>query len=445
MADQVTNYSGISNDAVSYWIAAEQIKIAERRLVLGQFAKKFNLPQRLGKTLRVDRWQYMSLPIATLTEGTPPDAVTLGLDVTNVTVEQWGIVALLTDVAQITTTHPVMTAANERISQAMEQVIEREMAGVLLGGTNVRYATGVASRGALDGTKKLTTADVISCTAFLRANGAGSYEGDLMGGVMPPQVEGDLLGSDTTFQQASNFANVRALQYAEIGVWMGVRWVRGNFLPIYQGQVAPDANAASGTLAGFDAKPKVLAIDGGGSINSGVNFKFAVVWRDKTTDMERHITPLSGNIASAATGNNESFTIDVPASSLTNYYYDVYMTTVAGAGSGSLYKVLSRQTTATSAAITAGPAGTETTLTTPPAAGKAVFIGWVFGRDAFGRVELDGMSLASYITPDGSSYSNPLNQGRKVGSKVMWKSWILDNNFFIRYEANSAQPTGLPA
>jgi hypothetical protein len=68
----------------------------------------------------------------------------------------------------------------------------------------------------------------------------------------------------------------------------------------------------------------------------------------------------------------------------------------------------------------------------------------VFGRDAFGRVELDGMSLASYMTPDTESYANPLRQGRKVGSKIMWKSWILDNNFFIRFECNSGTSANLP-
>jgi hypothetical protein len=132
----------------------------------------------------------------------------------------------------------------------------------------------------------------------------------------------------------------------------------------------------------------------------------------------------------------------VPSSTLTNYYYDVYMT--ASGGSGSLFKVLSRQTTATSAAITAVPAGTEPTLPVAPAATREVFVAWVFGKDSFGRVELNGMSLQSYITPSGASYSNPLAQGRKVGSKIMWKSFIIDNAFFARVETASAFSAGLP-
>ena len=117
--------------------------------------------------------------------------------------------------------------------------------------------------------------------------------------------------------------------------------------------------------------------------------------------------------------------------------------TVAG-GSGSLFKVLSRQATTTSAAITTIPAGTEAVLTASPNATVEVFVAWVFGKDSFGRVELDGMSLASYITPPGASYSNPLAQGRKIGTKVMFKSFIIDNAFFARIETGSAFSAGLP-
>jgi hypothetical protein len=55
------------------------------------------------------------------------------------------------------------------------------------------------------------------------------------------------------------------------------------------------------------------------------------------------------------------------------------------------------------------------------------------------------MSLQSYITPAGASFSNPLAQGRKVGSKIMWKPFLLDGNFMVRIEAASAYSAQLPA
>jgi hypothetical protein len=74
-----------------------------------------------------------------------------------------------------------------------------------------------------------------------------------------------------------------------------------------------------------------------------------------------------------------------------------------------------------------------------------VFTAFVSGQDAFGRVSLNGMSLASYLTPPGASYSNPLAQGRKIGTKIMCKFFIIDNNYFARLETASAYSAGLPA
>jgi N4-gp56 family major capsid protein len=253
MPDVATTFSVLSNDAPNVLIARKMYELAEKKLQLGQFATKFQLDQRMGKSLRIVRYKRLNLPQAVLSEGTPPDAVALATENVDVTVEQWGIVVLLTDVAEITTKHPALNIAQERTSLAMAEVLEREMAVTLLGGTNVFFGSGAANRGALDGTKKLITSDVLAVLANLRSNGAGDWEGALFGGVMPPQVEADLL-TDTTFVNANSYAgNLRPFEFGEIGVWQGVRWVRGQFLPIYKGVAAPDTGAATAEKAQVSA------------------------------------------------------------------------------------------------------------------------------------------------------------------------------------------------
>jgi N4-gp56 family major capsid protein len=271
-------------------------ELAEKKLQLGQFASKFKLEQRMSKTLRVVRYKRLNLPQTVLTEGTPPDAVALAVENVDVTVEQWGIVVLLTDVALITTQHPALNIAIERCSLAMAEVLEREMAKTLLAGTNVFFGSAAANRAALDGTKKLITSDILAVLSNLRSAGAPDFDGGLYGGVMPPQVEMDIVGSDTTFTNAMSYGgNLRPLEYGEIGIWGGVRWVRGQFLPILRGVAQLDTGAAT------SEKGQVTAVDGGGTINSGVNFKFTHVAREITTGYERKITVTSANIASAAT------------------------------------------------------------------------------------------------------------------------------------------------
>lgn len=437
MADVPTQFSTLSTDAPNVFIARETYRLAERNLRVGKYAKLHSLPQRMGKTLRIVRHKRLNLPTSVLTEGTPPDAVALAIENVDVTVEQWGIVVLLTDVALITTNHPALQVAIERTALAMAEVLEREQCVMLLGGTNVFYKGATSARSGIGSTDYLDTGTVIKVTTSLRNAGAGELEGGLFAGVMAPQMEGDVVSADQTFKDASNFANVRALQFGEIGIWMGVRWARSNFLPIFKGQAAPTTAAVSGTLAAGTFKPQITFVGSGGTM-SNANYKFVVVWRDKTTDYERHITQTSAALASGAGSNSVTVTV---TGSVTNYTYDVYMT--QGGGS-TLYKVASRQTGA-SVTITADPAGTEANPPVAPAAATEVFTSFVFGKDAFGRVELNGMSLQSYITPAGASYSNPLAQGRKVGSKIMWKSFIIDNTFFARIEVASAFSAGLPA
>lgn len=433
MADVATQYSTLAPiDAPNVYIADRQYVLAERNLVLGRYAEKFELLQRMGKTLRVTRHKRLVLPQVPLTEGVPPDAVALSIENVDVTVEQWGIVCLLTDVVQLTVKHPALQKAIELTGLAMAELLEREIAKVLLGGTTVVFAGAATTRVGLAATDKLTTTVVLKVTAGLRARGAQPIEGQLYAGVMSPQQEADLLASDTTFQNASNFANVRALQYGEVGIWMRVRWGVSNFLPIFKGVSAPDGAAATAE------KAQAAIVNGGGALAVG-NYKINVVARDINSDYERKMSVDSGNLAADA-GNDDRISVTFPSS--TNYTYDLYMTQVGGAV---FYLRASRQAAGSTLLISTQPAGTEALGPANPADTVEVFVAWVFGKDAFGRVELNGMSLQSYVTPAGASFSNPLAQGRKVGSKIMWKCFILDNAYFTRIETGSAFPSELPA
>ena len=425
MADALTQFSTISTDAPNVWISERMYTLAERRLQVGQWAQKYTLPQRMSKTMRIVRYSRLTLPRDTITEGVAPDAVALSVENVDVTVEQWGIVVLITDVGLITTKHPALNVAIQRTALAMAEVLEREMCVMLLGGTNVYYGgTANTARGDLAAGDVLNTSLILQATTFLRAKGAADWETGLYGGVMPPQGEAEVLKSDLTFQNASNYANVKVLQYAEIGVWMSVRWTRGNFMPHFEGVAAPTTAAATATKAQFTASAS------GGALATA-NYQIKVVARDTSTYYERKISQQSANIA--VTGATGSIAVVLPSS--LNYVYDIYMTS---AGGTSARLVVAAQTGATTYTITAVPATTAASPPASPADTVESFVAWVFGMDAFGRVELGGMSLQSYITPPGASYSNPLAQGRKVGSKVMWKSFIQDNDFFVRLEFTSS-------
>lgn len=429
MADVLTQFSTVSTDAPSYYIARRMFELAERNLVLGRYATRYELPQRMGTTLRAVRVSRLNLPTSALTEGVAPDAVALAITNQDVTVQQWGLVVLLTDVAEMTTVHPMLTAAIERTSLAMSEMFEREMAQTLMTGTNVTYVGGTTRNG-LTSANIMSTAVMIGATTSLRRRGAIPIKGSLYGGVMSPQQEADML-AETNFQaNVARGQDLERLDFAKIGNWMGIEWVRSNFLPFFLGTPL----TLSGMAATVDTA-NIVPDTATAIYTPGVTVTICVVSREKTTGYERGI---SQQTAVVLGGANTSYVITTPTD--TDFVYDLYSSgVVGGTGTPKLWK--SRTTANTAYAITALPTGAAAPAS--PADEKEVFVAFIFGKDAFARVELNGMSLRAYLTPAGASFSNPLAQGRKIGSKVMWNSWILDNEFYQRIESGSAYPTGL--
>ena len=321
----------------------------------------------------------------------------------------------------------------DRCSLAISEVVERETCKTLLSSTNIVFpGTANVSRADLAATDIFDTATALAITVQLRSRGGVPFEGGLYGGVLQPQHEGDLNATNATFQNASPTSHrVRKLEYAEIGIWAGVQWVRGNFMPIFVGTAAPGAAAPTAILG------QVTVAGTGGTLAAGT-YLAAIVARELVSDYERRISQASaGLVVATSTG---SVTFVTPTSA--NYTYDLYL---SQAGGTVLYKVRSRVAPNTTVVVTAAPTGTESVKPVAPAAGISTFPGWVFAKDAFTRVELNQMSMQSYVTPAGASWSNPLSQGRKVGSKFMFKVAKLDDNFIVMFETGSSFPDYLPA
>lgn len=430
MADAYTTFAAMVNDAPNVYISKKMIELLQRILVLQKIAEPYPLEQKMSKTLRVVQVSRLALPNQQLVEGVTPVTSALTLVNVDVTVEQWGIVCTLTDVLELTVTHPMLNIASERVAMAMKEAAEREDANVLMSATNVTYPGTVTARSGLAATDVFNTALAITINAKLEMRGAPKYnpDGQYMGIFQPPH-KAAALGSDATFQQASNFSRVAKLEYGYVGPWMGIDWVLGNFLPVYVGVAAPTTAAATATKAQYTV--------GTSGTLSTANYQIKVVAREITTDYERRLSVQSGNIAVTSPG---SIAVKFPTS--TNYVYDLYMT---AAGGTTAYLIASRQAASSTYTITTDPAGTEATAPVSPASGISVYPGFVVGRGAFGTCILNGMSLQTFITPKGPSDSDPLAQRRKVGAKYMRKSFILDNNFIERFETSSGIAAVIPA
>lgn len=430
MADAYTTFLALQNDAPNVFIAAKLLDVLERILVLQKIAEQYPLENKMSKTLRVVRFNRLALPTMQLAEGVTPPSDALTISNVDVTVEQWGLYVTLTDVQELTIKHNALAQASMRVAMAMKEAAEREDAQVLMAAPNVTYGGNATSRATLDAADVFNTALAITMNAKLEMRGAPKYmpDGVYMGIFQPPH-KAAVLGSDSTFQNASNFSRVAKLEYGYVGPWMGIDWMLGNFLPVYVGVAVPDTAAITATKAKY-------TVGTSGTLATG-NYQIEVVAREVTTGYERRISQQTGNIAVTSPG---SIAVQFPSS--TNYVYDLYMT-AAGATVPRL--VASRQAASSTFVITTAIAGTEAIAPEAPASGVSVYPGFVVGMGAFGTCVLNGMALQTFITPKGPSDSDPLQQRRKVGAKYMRKSFILDGDWIERFETSSAIAATIPA
>ncbi len=429
MADAFTTFTSMANDAPNVYIATRMIELLQRWLVIQKVADPYPLENRSSKTLRVVRVNRLSLPQTPLVEGVTPPTNAFTMANVDVTVEQWGIVAVLTDVLELTVKHPMLNIGIERVSLAMKETAEREDAVVLMTCPNITYAKAATTRPGLIATDVFDTALAITIKAKLKMRGAPGYSDGQYMCLMQPPHEAALLASDTIFQQASNFAKQARLEYGYIGIWMGLDCIVGNFLPVFVGVAAATTAAVTATKAQYTV--------GTSGTLSTANYQLQVVGREITTDYERRLSVQTGNISVTSPG---SIAVKMPSS--VNYVYDVYMTK---AGATIPYLVASRQAASSTYTITTDPVGNEAVAPTSPALGINVYPGFVFGKGAFGTCTLNGMSLQTFLTPKGATDSDPLSQRRKMGAKFMRKSFILDPDFMERFETSSALAAVIPA
>ena len=408
----ITNYSALSNDARTY-IAKNLILLAKYYLRFYDIGDKQKLPANSSKTMRFVRYPDLALPTSTLTEGSDPSVRSMTNTYVDATVEQWGDVVQITDVAELTIAHPVLSIAQDLLARQAARTIDREVQKVLNAGTSVWYATGVAARSSLIAASKPTASDVRSVVAKLRTNGAEPFDGEMYVGVLDPAFEMELLG-DVTFSNANSYAgNLTPLLMGEVGKWMGVRWIRSNFIPVLS------------SLAAIN--PVTSAT--GGSLSTGTTYYATLVARNALTDFETIVYQEgSGATGGAATS------MDITMPSDTNYTYDVYF----GASSGACYLSSSRNAAAAVVNVKVVPALAAGSPMVAPAVGTGIYVhtAYVFGRGSFCITDLQNLSF--HLTPNQSLPGNVLQLSRYAGWKVMFKSAILANEFMYRIEGCSA-------
>lgn len=426
------------------------------KLVMGGLCDNIQMREGAGLTAYMVRYKRMNVPLAALSEGVIPTESTFSLEEVTVTLDQWGDYLSLTDVAQLTVKHPLMTQCVELLADNAARVMDREITIVMLAGTNKQYGDGsVASRSTVTGSMTISDTIVqkvrvtmVNAGAPPRGGPSGdakqqSPNGNVMGtqnyvAVCGPEVIGDVQRPSTSFgtwASAATYANARQLYSSEVGTWQSVRFVETNFIPKFTLLGNTTAAVASPAAFGTDT-PLVTAVDGGGLLTSSTTYFYKVTRKDKLRGFEENIS-IEHSTASTATANNESFTFNFSGLSA-GYVYNLYFG--ATTGDANLKLAASNIEVGTTVTVTAVSSST----TTPPASLRnsldgadpaAIHPVFVVGEAALAWAGFYKSKIL--MSPTGATKDDPLAQKRTVGYKFFGKAVIKDQTRLLRLELAS--------
>lgn len=447
--------SAFSSDVANY-IAEKTLPLAKRQLCAYQFGDPLEMPKNMGTTYTATRYSRLNLPIAPLAEGVPSVGESMPISQVSATAQQWGDSVYITDVAELTISHPLFKKAIQLTAMQMAETLERNTMNALMAGTNIGYANGKTTRAGLAATDVLGVTEINKAFGSLFTTGAPQFMGSDMedekediapikGGSSPqsaphyisilhPLVAQDLR-SNATIVSAWSYSDVNRLYNYEIGVWGGMRFTSTNMVPWYTG-------AATVTVA---------QAGGGGTFAAGT-YKVIVTQSDPVFGFERIIHQVStGAVLSA----NDSITVTLPAATVTGYTFNVYVSAAGGSTAANIGLCTAGPTTGGYAGFATGLAGSQNvTITGPgatvvslqasgtpnliapaaPATGVTVYPTFFVGKGAYGQVVLDNARF-EYLNQ--ADKSDPHNQLRVVSWKVFYGTIILNQAFFMRFESGS--------
>ena len=439
----VNQSPGFQADIEAY-IAQSTLPLARRQLVVYQFGDPLTLPKGRGVTYQAARWNRVPLPYAPLSEGVPPIGQSMTVTMVSAVAVQWGDKITITDVAEMTIKHPMFKIAKELCALAVAETMERNTFVNLNSGTQVNYVNTRGARGSLVTGDVLNLHEINRIYGALKTLGAPRFMGDEQtntkleaesGGArasanprgMPhyTAVTHDLASQDlrenSTFVTASAYSDINKLYNSEIGELGGIRFTTSNMVPTWTGYAQVNGTAGvSGALA--------------------TNTYYTVITGSDTQNQyESYITQVSAGVA--VVGPNGSISVTTP--NVAGYTWSVYIGTTTSpanlglSASGPVVGPMVGQATQLPSNTTVVISGTGVAQSPPaaPATGVTVYPTYVFGRGAYGQVMLDEIKY-SYL--DKADKSDPLNQMRVIGWKVMYGTILLNQLFFGRIESTSA-------
>lgn len=238
----------------------ERAKPAE---VHGRFGQKRPIAKKSGNQIKFRRYSALAAATTPLTEGVTPSGSQLSVTDITATLAQYGDFVTLSDVVDMVNQDPVVTEATEVLGDQAGLTIDQVRRDVLVAGTNVAYANGVANRAAVN--VKLSTTDFDKAIRFLKNQnakfmkegippstgiGTGAIRKAFIA-VIHPDVEFDV-ESLTGFKPVSDYPSQMGVMEDEIGAYKNIRFVSSTNAKVFAGAGAAGTTVYKNNGTNFD-------------------------------------------------------------------------------------------------------------------------------------------------------------------------------------------------
>ena len=369
--------TGTLSDTMQTYYDKKLLINAKPNLVYQQYGQAVVLPRNSGKTIQFRKWTPFAALTEALTEGVVPDGQSLAMTEVTATIEQYGGYVAVSDMLDLTALDPVINDSVELMGDQGGLTIDTITRDVLHTTTNVQLANGKLYRYEMDNSADnnctLTVNEVRKAVRTLKKNKAPQFNRQGKSyyvAVVGPDTTYDLQ-SDPLWQDVSKYSACEQIFDGEIGKLFGVVFVEST-----QAVVEEPKNlvAASAALTVKSAASATITVEE------------AVSAEEATALANRKvlINDVQYTIASAASGSAGAATITL--------------------------------------STTPGTAPTASDMIYPGEGGKnglPVASTLIFGKNAYGVIDIEGGNLKSIIKPRGSSgTADPLDQISTIGWKV---------------------------
>ena len=235
MADVITVTSGTAGNAGSTaaelitYMSAKLLEVAELNTILDQFGDKEPLPSNSSKTIRFVRQEKLSVSASPtqLTEGLSPDAGGLTLNQFEATVEQYGTVVRLSDLAELTARHNIVERTIYILGLQAAETYDQLIYNVMDAASNEYRPNAKAADANLTAADVPGYNDLIELDAILNAAGGRPMEGGEYVFITSPQPYAAIL-RDPDFKAAAQFKAPERIWRGEVAMLGGFRVVRSN-------------------------------------------------------------------------------------------------------------------------------------------------------------------------------------------------------------------------